>query len=274
VNTIDRQGVRVGHGTILTYTEENPLTDSTGTATWCNSEADTWIAQTLQFLYNDLYDQWGLTQYYDWQVGLGRNIITFYIDTPYSQNGWRQFMQEKLGSSLYSDATIGPMHGGPTSFGAVGAGNTASFRDVGTWASAAGRNWRMRKVALWACFTASGGTTFIDAFGIRPKPLQDSTYMRKNAGIFWLKDLPDYPGRGWSMAKAAASFDEAWVCGPNAYPGGCDPTWGIGRTFNNLLAQYPALRNSGPVLAGYYWLPYSDLYDDELMGNVLTHVHQ
>jgi hypothetical protein len=140
----------------------------------------------------------------------------------------------------------------------------------------------MRKVAQWSCYSGANAivtnvATFPDfpsAFGIRPKPLQDSTFMRKNAGLFWAKDLRDEAGRGWSIAQAACAFDEAWVCGPNAYPGGCDPTWGIGRTLNNFLGQYSTLRDYGPVLAGFYWLPYSCLYDDELMGNVLTHVHQ
>ena len=88
---------------------------------------------------------------------------------------------------------------------------------------------------------------FATAFGIRPTALQDTTFMRKNAGLFWIKDLQDEQGRGWSIAQAVCAFDEAWVCGPNAYPGGCDPTWGIGRMLNNVLGQYSALWKFGPV---------------------------
>lgn len=281
-NSIDRQGVRAGAGTIISYALEDPLTDLTGTATWCNSQAETWIYETLTFLYNDIYDPWGLTEYYLWDVGIGRNATTVYVCTPDPYNGWRQFIQEKLGSMLYSDATLGPFHGSAEAFAGPGAGNGVSSRDVAAWTSAAGTNWRMRKVALWSCFSgesaALGGISafpsFPAAFGIPPKPLQDSTFMRKNAGLFWKKDLKDVPSRGWSIAHAAETFDQGWVCGPNAWPGACDPTWAIWRTLNDTLTMYPALRQYQPVLAGYYWLPYSCLYDDELMGNNLAHVKQ
>ncbi len=281
-NRIDRQGVRGGAGTILSYAQDNPAMDPTGFISWRNSQGDTWIGQTLAFLYNDIYDQWGLTEYYDWNVGPERNITAGYFNIFYPTNGWRQFMQQTLGSTLYSDATLGPMHGSAVAFGAAGAGNVASSRDIANWASAAGANWRMRKVALWSCYSAANGTTLTNtafpslpsAFGIRPGPLQESTFMRKNAGLFWARDLRDVPGRSWSVAQAACAFDEAWVCGPNAYPGGCDPTWAFWRTLNNFLGQYSDLQSYGPVLAGYNWLPYSCLYNDELMGNVLTHVHQ
>ena len=279
-NRIDRQGVRGGAGTILSYCKDDPASDQTGLAQWGNDQADIWIGQTLVFLYNDIYDQWGLTEYYSWDVGLGRNITSGYVDDWTPTNGWRQFVQEKLGSILYSDATLGPLHGNAATCGGVGLGNHLSARDIANWASAAGPNWRMRKVACWWCNSIGSGLLtngypdFSTAFGIRPKPMQDSTFMRKNAGLFWLGKLQDVQGRGWSLAQAACAFDEAWVCGPNAYPGGCDPTWGIARTLNNFLGQYSALNVYGPVLAGYYWLPYSGLYDDELMGNVLTHVHQ
>ena len=61
-NGIDRQGVRWGGGTILSYVKDNPLTDQTGLAQWGNDQADTWIGQTLTFLYNYIYAQWGLTR--------------------------------------------------------------------------------------------------------------------------------------------------------------------------------------------------------------------
>ena len=70
-NRIDRQGVRGGAGTILSYAYNNPLTDTTGFAGWLNDQADTWIGQTLAFLYNDIYDQWGLTEYYSLERRLG-----------------------------------------------------------------------------------------------------------------------------------------------------------------------------------------------------------
>jgi hypothetical protein len=282
-NHIDRQGVRPGAGTILSYCYDNPLPDTTGLVGWGNDQADTWIGQTLAFLYNDIYDQWGLTEYYWWDIGMGRNITAGYVTDWTPTNGWRQFMQEKLGSLLYSDATLGPLHGNPLSFGSAGRGNLVSSKDIANWTSAATtNNWRMRKVAQWSCYSYANGASltntafpeFPEAYGIRPKDVQRTTLMRKNVGLFWIEDLRDEAGRGWSIAQAACAFDEAWVCGPNAYPGGCDPTWGFGRTLSNFLGQYPTLWNYKPYLAGYAWLPYSCLYDDELMGNVLTHVHQ
>jgi hypothetical protein len=279
-NHIDRQGVREGGGTILSYCYDNPLTDQTGLAQWGNDQADTWVGQTLAFLYNDIYDQWGLTDYYDWNIGSGRNVTATYVDTWYPTNGWRQFMQQNLGSTLYSDATLGPLHGGPTVCGGVGMGNHLASRDIANWTSAPGANWRMRKVACWWCNSYGSGMVtnvlpdFATAFGIRPRVTQNTTLMRKNAGLFWIEKLQDVQGRGWSLANAACAFDEAWVCGPNAYPGGCDPTWAIWRTLNNCLGQYPALWKYQPHLEGFYWLPYTWVYDDELMGDVLTHIHQ
>ena len=230
-NHIDRQGVRPGFGTILSYCQDDPASDITNGwfISWQNSQADTWIGQTLAFLYNDMYDGWGLTQYYDSDVGGGgRNITAGYVNTWYPTNGWRGFMSDTLGSVLYSDATIGPIHGNPIAIAGRGAGNSASSKDVAAWTSAEGPSWRMRKVALWSCFSGANGMTitntaypeFPSAFGIRPHAMQDSTFMKKNAGLFWTKDLRDVPGRGWSIAQAACAFDEAWVCGPNAYPGG------------------------------------------------------
>jgi hypothetical protein len=104
--------------------------------------------------------------------------------------------------------------------------------------------------------------------------MQDTTLMKKNAGLFWIEHLQDEAGRSWSIAEAVCAFDQAWVCGPNAFPGGCDPTWAIWRTLNDFLGQYSALWKYQPYLEGFYWLPYSSMYDAELMGNVLTHVHQ
>jgi hypothetical protein len=98
----------------------------------------------------------------------------------------------------------------------------------------------------------------------------------KNAGIFWAGQLD----QGWyssggsatTTAEAEEAFDEMWVCGPNAYPGGCDPNYAIYKSFNRLLVAYPNLQKFGPVLAGYFWLPYSTIHDNEIMGNNTLHV--
>ena len=282
-NQIDRKGVRVGGGVIITYAEENP-NEPTGTASYLNGQADTWIAQTLAYLYDDIYDPWGLTEYYPYDIGYLRNYTAGYVDTPAPQNGWREFMAEKLGTHLYSDTTIGPAHGTPVVFGANG-GGIASSRDIQTWATAAGTNWRMRKVALWSCDSGANGSVtnvstypdFPSAFGIRTKALQDSTFMRKNAGLFFAGHVD----QGWyvnsstaqTTVQAEVTFDELWVAGPNAYPGGCDPSYAFSRILTMTLGQYPVLKKWNPVLAGYYWLPYTDLFDDEIMGNNLSHIH-
>ena len=287
-NKIDRKGVRMGEGTIITYVEEDP-SDITGSL--LNSQADIWIHQTLSFLYNDIYDPWGLTQYtrnvgWDYDVGYARNITAFAIDTyvpTTHNNGWRQFLQLKLGSFLYSDATIGPTHGSPTSIGTF-SGEIASTRDLLAWTSAAGNTWRMRKVAVWSCQSGANGLvltntaypTFAEAFGIRPKALQDSTFMMKNAGLFWAGGIDQgWFGSGGSpqtLCEAEEAFDQMWVTGPNSFPGGCDPNFAIYKALNRLLGAYSNLQKFNPVLEGYWWLPYSTIHDDEIMGNNLTHV--
>lgn len=283
-NTIDRQGVRPGAGVILTYCEESNTNNQW--MGWINSQAETWIDQTLQFLYNDIYDQLGLTQYYPWEIGDGRNITTGYDLNPGSQSGWKPFLQQKLGSMLYSDLTWGPTHGGWTGVGAKGPGYNgavASSGELAGWTQAAGQNWRMRKVAMWACNTIStnpavypGRIPFPVAFGIRPKPLQDTTFMRKNSGLFFAGEFPQ-EGFGsplTSIAQAEEGFDQFWVTGPNSYPGGCEPNWGIARMLVYTLGTFPGLSDYKPVLVGYYWLPYTTLLDDEIMGNNLSNVDQ
>jgi hypothetical protein len=276
-NSIARQGVKSGAGVMITYAEENPAST---TGSWLNGQAQTWIQQTLSYLYNDIYDQWGLTQYTWWDIGIGRNITAGYVENPSSEAGWRQFLQEKLGSQLYSDATIGPGHGNATSFGARGyATTTASSRNIQTWLGGQ----RIRKVAMWTCYSGENGTllintnypTFFEAFGIPNRAYQLNSLIRKNAGLFFAGDI----SQGWqgnppvASAQAEEALDELWVTGPNA--GGCDPTWGFQHAVSFVLAQWPDLRTKGKaVLAGYYWLPYSCLYDDELMTNNTANIHQ
>jgi hypothetical protein len=284
-NKIDRQGVRSGAGTIITYVEEPA---NTPTGSFLNGQSDTWIQQTLAYLYNDIYDPWGLTEYYtygsgEYDVGYGRDITAGYINTPTPANGWRQFLQEKFGSLLYSDATIGPAHGSPTTFGQNG-GDLASSRDIASWTAAAGSNWRMRKVAMWTCQSGANGTvltntaypTFAQAFGIRSKALQDSTFMRKNAGLFWAGHIDQgwykSTGAAQACAEAEESFDQLWVTGPDSYPGGSTPTYAMYKALSSTLRAYSTLQKYGPVLVGYFWLPYSDSYDYELMGNNTSHV--
>ena len=271
-NRIDKEGVRVGSGVILTYAEEP-------NNWWLNQQAYTWVDQTLSFLYNDIYDQWGLTQYYWWDIGDGRNLTTGYVDTPSLTNGWRNFMQQALGSPLYSDITIGPMHGGRSVITATG-GEAASTWDLALWTYARTPNWRMRKVAVWSCNSGDGyvGSAtatsptgypwFPDAFGVRAKPVQHAGLMKKNSCLCfkksWDQDL--------NIAEIEAVFDQLWVTGPNAYPGGCDPSWAIRWALNQTMRQYSFMVDAEPVIAGYQWLIYTAQYDVDLISNDSSHV--
>lgn len=272
-NTINTAGVRSAAGVVITYAQE-PVrpNDPTDPGPTLNSQADQWIGSTLPFLYNDIYDQWGFTQYGIWDIGLGRNIVALSEDIVTTNSGWRQTMQQQLGSLLYSDATIGPAHGSAIAFGANGGvGTTASSRDIMNWVTGAGNNWKMRKVAMWTCQSGANGAVtnisvyppFPVAFGILPGPVQINGLMKKNAGLFFAYALD----QSLPCAQMEETFDELWVCGENAWPGGCDPTYSFKRILGDTLAQYPNLQKAGPVLAGYPILPYTGLHDSELMTN-------
>ena len=70
-NSLDKGGnIRLPGGCFLSYEWEDP---STPTGLFLNNSADSAIAGSLLYLYQDIYDQWGLTDYYDWMVGPGRN---------------------------------------------------------------------------------------------------------------------------------------------------------------------------------------------------------
>lgn len=271
-NRIDKEGVRPAKGVILTYSEEP-------NNSWLNDQAYNWINQTLAFLYNDIYDPWGLTQYYWWGIGDGRNLTTGYINTPTFPNGWRDFMQQALASPLYSDLTVGPVHGNSTAIAATG-GELARTSDLASWAGARSPNWRMRKVAVWSCYSAknynttymttntTGYPTFPDAFGVRPLPVQHGGLMRKNSCLCFKKDWD----QRLNIAEVEETFDQLWVTGPNGYPGGCDPTWAINWALVQTMSQFSFVLDAGPVLAGYQWLIYTSAYDDDLMNNDYSQV--
>lgn len=272
-NRIDKEGVRVAGGVILTYAEE-------ANNWWLNQQAYTWVNQTLSFLYNDIYDQWGLTQYYWWDIGDGRNLTTCYSDTPNTPNGWRDFMTNALASPLYSDITIGPMHGSATAIAATG-GEAARTWDLASWTLARAPNWRMRKAAVWSCFSGEGyiGSPtaasptgypwFPDAFGVRPWGVQHGGFMKKNSCLCFKKDW----SQDLNVAEVVEAFDQLWVAGPNAYPGGCDPTWSILWAMVQTQDQFSWMSDAKPFIAGYQWLIYTSAYDEDLMHNDYSHVH-
>jgi hypothetical protein len=138
----------------------------------------------------------------------------------------------------------------------------------------------MRKVALWGCYSDTDisdtgqGTfpTWPEAFGIRRGSLQISSFCNKNAGLFFNGNLPQggYSGTlGGTSAEVAEQFDLLWVCGPNAYPGGCDPTYAFSWALAQIRNSNPELdnRNSRPTLEGFPYLPYAGVYDWNLTTN-------
>lgn len=286
-NTIDREGVRPGAGCYLTYQEEDPFDLYYGPGNvYINDQARTWIKQTLKQLYLDLYKSLSLTQYTPAQVGTNRNHADCTAQDP-SNVEWALFLRPALSNANYSDLTIAQAHGNGFQ---IGGGpfflNRFTSYDLNSWVRAyePQQNWRLRKAAIWTCWSAGnldpvpGGLNFSfpQACGIRPN--QDLSFMRKNCGLFfggkidaaWVSS-----GQVITTARAAEFFDQAWVCGKNQWPGACDPTYSILWAWGALVGQYPELNVAGgaqPLIAGFVFMPYSSVYDDELQMLDTSHV--
>jgi hypothetical protein len=282
-NHIDRHGVRAGAGCFMTYQWEDPATT---TGNYLNNQANTYIDQDLVTLYQDLYEPLGLTQYYSFMVGANRNHATCIPYTSYSP-GWSYILGTYLSNRLYySDLTIAEAHGsGSTIGGGPFLSGTFSAQDLQNWVlGGSGPDWRLRKAALWACYTGDlpastagiGYSSFPDACGIRALGLQENSYMRKNCGLFFGGLLPQGNFGNASSATTAvvAEFlDQAWVCGENQYPGGCDPTYSFAWAINVTRGVYnPQLDSADPLLFGLPQMIYSSAYDDELMMLNFSHV--
>lgn len=276
-NKVDRVGVRAGAGTFLTYQWDDPhYTNPDGQ--WINDQADNWIKQTLAYLYNNLYNRLGLTQYYPWMVGANRNRGDCYPRDAWSIS-W-DYILNRLTNSYYSELTLGPAHG---SGSAIGGGTylpgTFSPLDLKRYVmGVGGQNWRLRKANLWTCYSgnvylATGGfynTSWADACGIRPKGQQEISYMRKNCGLFFGGEINQrgFAGSDGSIscAKVEETCDQIWVCGKFMYPGGCDPTYSFEFAVNATRGMYnPELDQANPLLFGYKYMIYASVYDDMLM---------
>jgi hypothetical protein len=241
---------------------------------------------TEQELFNDIYRTFSLTQYTPGQVGDNRN----YSATAHQSSGtpdWQSFMQPAItnvitsDTSLYSDITISQAHGSGSTIGGANAIFTNDFNslDLARWTLfSPGHNWRLRKAALWACYSSSfkgfqslAGMypSFPEACGIRPTGLQEISFMRKNCGLFFNGLLPQggYGGNGSVVtAQVAEALDQIWVCGANGYPGGCDPTYSWRFAVNATRGMYnPQMDAGGPLLFGLPQMIYSSIYDDELL---------
>jgi hypothetical protein len=123
----------------------------------------------------------------------------------------------------------------------------------------------------------TGMTTFPKACGIRPSLAQHTSYMHKNSGLFFQQKFDQawwQNGELISTARAAEFFDQAWVCGPTQWAGACDPTYSLYWAYRAIKGQYPALTNGVPAVFGFLSLPYSSVYDDELMMLNTSHVKE
>jgi len=286
-NRIDRTGIRTPAGTFLTYQWEDP---GRTVGLYLNQEAETWIKGALQTLYHDLYANWSLTQYTPYIVGSGRSAVSCRPRDSWSIN-WEYLLQPSLDSRDVSDLTLGPAHGNGSQIG------NSDFlpggfvpQDLQRWCMGTrtniGPNWRLRKAALWTCYSgelglsSAGGvyiTTWPGACGIRPAPIQLNSFMWKNCGLFFGSEIPQggFGGTDASSARAEAMMDQIWVCGKYIYPGGCDPTYSFEFAINATRGMYnPEMDYGDPRLFGYKYVPYSSVYDDLLMMGITYFVKE
>lgn len=260
-NHLGKGGVRDSTGVILSYAEEP-------NNYFLNDEADTYI-RNLNFFYEDLYSTlFSTTEYTVAQIGPDRNYTDFRVNTAYSPNGWQAWFLQDLTNTIFSDVTFGPGHGSRSAIGS-NAGEVAGAQAIKAAASSVGNNWPLRKVALWSCLAASFPPSpssvppLPDAFGIRPGAVQMNGIMRKNVGLFFQKELNQQANN----AEMESGFDKLWVCGPNAYPGGCDPTYSFNWAFRKARQRYVFWDDAGPVIIGCPQLPYAGIYDNMIATN-------
>lgn len=290
-NKIDRQGVRPGAGCYLTYEYEAPI-DIVGI--YLDTHADSVINGTLKSLFNNIYSPSGLTQYNSLQVGTNRNHGGCFALT-ISSGPWSSFVPTYLtNASLYSDFTVAQAHGdGELIGGGPYLSSTFSTYDLENWLLVAKPNWRLRKADLWTCYSGSvadqsnpanpTGLVFVgfpQACGMRGVQEENNSYMAKNCGLFFAGQVPQAGySHGGITCDLAEFFNQAWVTGPNAFPGGCDPTYSILWAYLAMQGYYPELSNAGPkgepaipVMVGYENLIYTSVYDNELLNLDKTHV--
>jgi len=290
-NNIDRTGVRTAGGAILTYEEED---SSTTTGGYLDSQAYQWIS-AISTLYMTLYyNDWpSITQYYPSQIGGGRdNSESDYfpwILTGGYQQPWATQVYSALTQTCFSDFNYYMGHANGIGLGGSGPGSHfvmgwIDTTDVYSQVIACKTpNWRMRKVALWACYTdaatpprgkdLTAGGTYKDwpaAFGIRGTTQQMRSFMGKNVGLFFGGELPQggYSGTyGGTSSEVAADFDQLWVTGPSSYSGGCDPTYSFAWAVRQIEGMCPLMLQGMPSWIGFGYLPYTGIFDSNLVTN-------
>jgi hypothetical protein len=293
-NTIDRSGVRPGGGCDLTYEEEDP-TDPRISGGYINSEAQKWFG-SLASMYSALYwsDFGSALQYSTTDIGNNRDnpfnplFPTLpYVLTSSAQTGWPVFLENTLSNVAYSDFNY-EGHGNGSAIGGGVRGSRWVTTTVGAQQingyclEAHTNNWRMRKVAVWACYTGSslptaGGlySAWPAAFGIRDTRFQISNLVGKNVGLFFGGEF-DQGGYGsggtHTSFEVAFDFDLLWVGGPIPFPGSDDPTYAFAWALAQTRRMYPRLDRGTPMGIGFPYLPYSSLYDGELLTNNIIHI--
>lgn len=276
-NSIDKGGnIRLPSGCLLTYEWEDPSTTS---GLSLNNAADSAIAGDLLTLYQDIYEWWSLTWYDESQVGPNRDLAQCH---PYNAayKTWAGILGQLTNSSTFSELTIAQAHGsGATIGGGPYLPDKFYSIDLQRWIlyCSTPHNWRLRKASLFTCYNgdiaASTGfgaySSWADACGIRPAGFQQTSLTYKNCGLFFGGGLPQayqnsVTGVYQATANVAECVDQAWVCGLNQYPGGCDPTYSFDFAINATRGIYPALNLAVPLRGGFGLCVYNPYYDEDL----------
>jgi hypothetical protein len=284
-NRLDKGGnLRNPGGCFLTYQYEDP---STPTGTYLNQHADTAIKLNLTFLFQWIYSPISITQYEVEVVGPNRNMAQC---LPYDMpsHTWATNLPS-LTNDNFSELTIAQAHGSGATIGGgdyVTLSDRFDSQDLMLWIKACSdrNHWRLRKAALFTCYSAVIQATAVDGYptwpaacGIRPAGDQGNSLMYKNCGLFFGGLLPqgDYGiaiGENKITAEVAEVLDQTWVCGKNQYPGGCDPTYSYDFAIQTTIGMYPELVKAIPSRAGFGQCVYSSIYDDELRNLDTSHV--
>jgi hypothetical protein len=282
-NSLDKGGnIRSPAGCFLTYEWEDP---STPTGMFLNNHADNAIAGDLLFLYQDIYDFFGITQYFISDVGPNRDLA---LCRPYNApyKSFQDIMANGItNSATFSELTIAQAHGSGAS---IGGGPYLSDKfysgDLQKWTTycETPHNWRLRKACLFTCYNAdlslsTGGGLYSSwpaACGIRDTGFQQTSLTYKNCGLFFVGELPQgFQNAETSAFQATADVadmvDTTWVCGANQYPGGCDPTYSFEFAVRASMGVYPDLAKATPAIAGFPLCVYN-ANEDEALRNLDT----
>lgn len=294
-NRLATHGVRQAAGCIVDYEEDDP---SLSGGLYINSEASKYIGGLAQMYTSMYWWNWSsIWQYDPSQIGLGRDNPP-YVPFPFvltggnGQTNWAMSTLLSLTNLSYSDFGFYQGHGNGVGMG--GGPKDSTF--VTTWlrtdtiqncvrAREALPDWRMRKVALWMCYSDAGADPDLTAsgtipdwptaFGIYSTSIQRSSMVAKNVGLFFGGELPmaGYSGTfGGTSAELSAAFDETWIGGPFPFPGGCDPTYSFAWAVNQIRGMAPELNKALPAWIGFGYVPYSGIYDAELVTNNISHI--